>query len=409
MTAAVGSGATTVVEGRIAGTASSARVTVRGGRIHRIERLTGDAAAVIVPGLVDAQINGYEGHDVNDEHVDGGTIRRMAAALWARGVTTFLPTVITAEEERIVGSLRAVRDARALHPVLGHAVHGAHVEGPHLSAGDGARGAHDPARMRPADVAEFHRWRQAAGGIVRIVTVAPEVAGAVEYIRQVSLECLVALGHSSANAAEALAGADAGARLSTHLGNGVARTLPRHPNLVWEQLADPRLSAGFIADGHHLDAAAFGAMVRAKGVDRSLLVSDAVALASAGRPPGDYRTPVGGEVTLHEGRRLTLRGSELLAGAVKTLDECLSWAVAAAGIPLADAVRMASENPAALLGLTTRGRLQSGAAADLTVYDDEPSIGRTPANVTIVAGTCVHRGPSDAGLAELGEIPEELR
>ncbi|MFC5829569.1 N-acetylglucosamine-6-phosphate deacetylase [Nonomuraea insulae] len=398
----------TVVEGRIAGTASSVRVTLRGGRIDHIERLARDAGAVIVPGLVDVQINGYDGHDVNHESVDGGTIRRMASALWARGVTTFLPTVITAAEERIVGSLRAIRDARAHHPVFEHSVHGAHVEGPHLSAGDGARGAHDAAWMRPADVAEFHRWQEAAGGIVRIVTVAPEVEGAVAYIRRVSEECLVSLGHSSASAAEALAGADAGARMSTHLGNGVASTLPRHPNLIWEQLADPRLSAGFIADGHHLDAAAFGAMVRAKGVDRALLVSDAVALASAGARPGDYRTPVGGEVTMHEGKRLTLRGSELLAGAVKTLDECLSWSVAA-GIRPADAVRMASENPAALLGLTTRGRLQSGAAADLAVYDDESAIGATPANATIVAGTCVHRGPSDAGLAELGEIPEELR
>jgi N-acetylglucosamine-6-phosphate deacetylase len=384
------------------------RITVSGGRIERVERLAGDAGAVIVPGLVDVQVNGYGGHDVNGEHVDGGTIREMASALWARGVTTFLPTVITAQEDRITGALRAVRDARA-HPVLEHSVHGVHVEGPYLSPGDGARGAHDPARMRPADVAEFHRWQDAAGGIVRIVTVAPEAGGALDYISRVSRECLVSLGHTSASAAGTLAGIDAGARMSTHLGNGAATTLPRHPNLLWQQLADPRVTAGFIADGHHLDAATFGAMVRAKGVDRSLLVSDSVALAGGDPRPGDRRTPVGGEVTLHEGKRLTLRGGELLAGAVKSLDECLSWTVAAAGIPLTDAVRMASENPAALLGLTARGRLQAGAAADLAVYDDEPSIGRAPANATIVAGTCVHRGPSDAGLVELTEIPGELR
>jgi N-acetylglucosamine-6-phosphate deacetylase len=399
----------TVLEGRLAGTGRALRLHVADGRISQIETLREDPGAVLMPGLVDLQVNGYDGHDVNAADVDPTTIRAMARALWSRGVTTFLPTVITASEESIVASLRAIAGARAGHDVYAHSVAGAHVEGPHLSPLDGARGAHRREVIRPASVEEFRRWSAAAPDTIRVITVAPEADHALEYIREVAGHCRISLGHSAATPEQVVAAVDAGATLSTHLGNGVPQTLPRHPNLIWTQLAEDRLTAGFIADGHHLDAAAFRGMVRAKGTGRSFLVSDAVALASADAPCGDLTTPVGGEVTLHADKRLTLRGSDLLAGAVKSLDECLRWATTVAGVTFGEALAMASTTPAATVGLAGRGVLTVGASADIAVYDAESEVGVTPANLTLVAGAVVHRGPSDAGVVDADETPDELR
>src|SRR5699024_3206830 len=145
-------------------------------------------------------------------------------------------------------------------------VPGVHIEGPSISPADGPRGAHPVEHVRPPDLAEFERWQAAGDGLVKLVTLAPEHAGAPGYIRTLAARgVIVALGHSAATPDEVHAAVDAGARLSTHLGNGVAAVLPRHPNLIWTQLADDRLYASFIADGHHLSADTFRAMLRAKG------------------------------------------------------------------------------------------------------------------------------------------------
>ncbi|HEY3506511.1 MAG TPA: amidohydrolase family protein [Actinocatenispora sp.] len=366
------------------------RVIVESGRIAAIEPAPGDTTAVLSAGLVDLQVNGYGGFDVNAATVDEATVAGLARALWARGVTTFCPTVITASPASILAALRAVRAARDADPLVAHAIPVVHVEGPHLSAADGARGAHDPAWIRPADTAEFDAWQAASGGLVGIVTVAPEAPGAVPYLRHVAeAGVLPAIGHSAADPAQVRAAVDAGARMSTHLGNGVPQRLPRHPNLLWEQLADDRLTAGLIADGHHLPAATLRAMARAKGPDRTVLVSDAVALAGA--EPGDYRTPVGGAVTLHPDGRLTLAGSDLLAGAARGLPDCVAYAAGRGGLGLAEALRSATVRPAALLGRPDRGVLRVGAVADLTVFTDA-TLGTAAA--TVVGGELVYTNGS---------------
>lgn len=308
---------------------------------------------MITPGLVDLQVNGYAGHDVNADDVTVDTLAALTRALWARGVTTYLPTVITASEEKILHVLSVIAAARREDPQLAHAIAGIHVEGPSLAAEDGPRGAHDRGRLRDPDIAELDRWQHAADGAVRLVTLAPERAGAAQFIAAATARGVRAsLGHCAPSPAQVRAAVDAGATLSTHLGNGTAGMLPRHPNHLWTQLAEDRLTAMLIADGHHLPAETLTVMIRAKGAERCVLTSDSAALA--GMPPGRYRTPVGGDVEVAPDGRLSLAGTGYLAGSGSDLRTCLDWARDALPIEPAQLLDMASRIPASLLGLAER-------------------------------------------------------
>ncbi|MEM7445177.1 MAG: amidohydrolase family protein, partial [Pseudomonadota bacterium] len=239
---------------------------------------------------------------------------------------------------------------------------GAHVEGPSVSPEDGPRGAHPAEHVRPPSIEEFDRWQTASDGLVSMVTLAPEHEGAIDYIAELSGRgILVAIGHSAATADQIHDAARAGARFSTHLGNGAAAQLPRHPNLIWAQLANDGLTASFIADGHHLPTDAFAAMVRAKGLDRAILVSDSVALA--GMKPGTYDQPVGGKVTLSEDGRVSLAGTPYLAGAGLPLAATVPIAMRMAGLSLSDALTLATANPGSFVGRAEG--LKVGARADV--------------------------------------------
>jgi N-acetylglucosamine-6-phosphate deacetylase len=266
----------------------------------------------LLPGLVDLQVNGYGGFDANGPGVTPGEIVGMAGALAADGTTTFVPTVITASTRNIRRSLGAIRLA-CENEAVAAAIPFVHVEGPWLSPVDGARGAHDLGQIRRPSLDEFDAWQDAAGGMIGMVTLSPHweetpkaVAGLVERGVRVSL------GHTHASPEQIRAAVDAGATFSTHLGNGIQATLPRHPNAIWTQLADDRLTAGLIADGHHLPVDTLRVMLRAKG-RRAFVVSDAVALA--GSAPVRYAQPVGGEVELFANGRLCVAETDYLAGA----------------------------------------------------------------------------------------------
>lgn len=332
------------------------------------------------PGLIDLQVNGYAGHDVNADDVTPQTITDLTRALWEQGVTTYLPTVITAGADKIEHCLAQIAAARRTDPLIAHSIAGVHVEGPYLAPDDGPRGAHDASDMRDPDLGELDRWQQAARGLVRIVTLAPERAGTLDYIAG-ALErgVRVSLGHSAAKPEDIHAAARAGATLSTHLGNGTYPVLPRHPNHIWAQLAQDRLTAMVIPDGHHLPADTLTAFIRAKGVGRTVLTSDAVALA--GVAPGEYRTPVGGSVTVHHDGRLTLAGTHLLAGSGHSLRHGVAWMRGHLPFERDDILRMATTNPATILGLaerTTRG-------ADTVEWDGDEVV------ATRVAGVGVYR------------------
>lgn len=325
----------------------------------------GDDDCFLAPGLVDLQVNGYAGFDLNSGAVEPRTVSALARAMLAHGVTSFLPTVITASEEAISQALAAVASARDEDPIVRAMVPGIHVEGPFISPNDGPRGAHPAEHVRKPDIAEVERWQKACGGLVTMITLSPHWPESAAFIAAArDMGITIAIGHTDASAEEVHAAAQAGASLSTHLGNGAAATLPRHPNFIWAQLADDRLTAAFIADGHHLPADTLKAMTRAKGLEKSVLVSDVAALG--GLAPGLYAQAIGGQVELTADGRLGIAGTPYLAGAARNLNEDIVSAMALTGLPLADVLRMATENPGRFAG--GRGRIAIGGRADFVRF-----------------------------------------
>jgi len=305
------------------------------------------AGPIRSPGFVDLQINGFAGVDFNAPDLTVDEIHSVLPTLRATGVTRLLPTLITSSLEHFV------RCARTVAAVQDPAIAGIHQEGPYISTEDGPRGAHPRQHTADASIDDFRRRQEAADGRIVLVTLAPEVPGAlvvVEYL--VANGVRVAIGHSAASADLIRDAVAAGATLSTHLGNGCAGLLPRHPNLLWEQLASDRLFASFIVDGHHLPPATLKAMIRAKSPARTILVTDA--MAAAGRPPGVYRM---GEVEVEVGedRRVGLRGTPFLAGSALTMPHAISNTARFTGLPIEEVLPMASNIPAAFIGIETAG------------------------------------------------------
>jgi N-acetylglucosamine-6-phosphate deacetylase len=303
---------------------------------------------IVAPGFCDLQVNGFAGVDFNRPGLSGDALETAAAALRRTGVTRFLPTLITAPFEAFAAC------ARALARWNSSAMLGIHAEGPYLSPTD-ARGAHPAAHLRPASLDDFRRRQDAAEGRIALVTLAPEVPGAIALTEHlVSSGVRVAIGHSAASPEQIREGVRAGATLSTHLGNGCAGGLPRHPNLLWEQLAADDLSACFIADGHHLPAATLKSMVRAKTPARSILVTDATAAAAA--PPGRYGL---GELEVERGAdgRVTLPREGKLAGSSLTLDDAVGRTARDTGLSIEEVLAMASTRPAAAVGAAPCGRV----------------------------------------------------
>ncbi|MCU1222085.1 MAG: N-acetylglucosamine-6-phosphate deacetylase [Edaphobacter sp.] len=361
----------TSISGRDPHTGRTIEVVIRGGIIAAITEVPSADPAWLSPGLIDLQINGYQGFDLNADNLTSDTVIDLSRSVLATGVTTFLPTIITASEEKIIACLRAIAAARQLNPALRHMIPGVHVEGPHLSSEDGPRGAHSREHIRPPSMAEFDRWQRASGGLVKLVTLSPHFEEAPSYIATLHTRgVLVSIGHTHASPDQIHAAVDAGATLSTHLGNGVADPLPRHPNLLWTQLAEDRLTAMFIADGHHLPSDTLKVMLRAKGLDRAILVSDVVALG--GMSPGLYETQVGGLVELTPDGRLSLPGTRFLAGSIVPLKDAVAR-LATTDLSLSEVLRLATQNPARVLGRV--GKLQVGAPGDLIRFTWEPSAG----------------------------------
>lgn len=341
-------------------------IEIAEGMIAAIRPTENAAASYLSAGLIDLQVNGFRGLDLNAGDLTADTLLSLCEELLSVGVTTWLPTIITASEASILQALEAISSGCAGHRLIAEVVAGIHVEGPSISDSDGPRGAHPLAHVRAPSIAEFERWQKACGDLVKMVTLAPEHVGSLDYIRALAARgVLVALGHTAATPEEIHAAAEAGARLSTHLGNGAAAMLPRHPNFIWAQLADDRLTASFIADGWHLPADTFKAMLRAKGMDGAVLVSDMVALA--GMPAGRYEEAIGGHVEVSPDGRISVAGTPYLAGASLPLSANVAIAAEMAGLSLADALRLATQNPGRFLG--GRGRLEVGARADLIRFD----------------------------------------
>ncbi|MDE3199090.1 MAG: N-acetylglucosamine-6-phosphate deacetylase, partial [Acidobacteriota bacterium] len=246
-----------------------------------------DAGLYLSPGFVDIQVNGFAGVDFNNPHAAAAEIGLAIDTIVRTGVTRCLPTVITGGPDDMLRCLHNLRAAQKELP-WGRAIAGFHVEGPYIGEEDGPRGAHPRRWVRPPDLDEFHRWQDATDGNIRLITLSPHWPEAPAYIEAITHQGVTAsIGHTGAAADEIAAAVDAGATLSTHLGNGAHSTMRRHPNYIWEQLAEDRLNASFIVDGIHLGPAFLKTALRAKTVGRAVLVTDAS--APAGAAPGRYR------------------------------------------------------------------------------------------------------------------------
>ncbi|MFN8454242.1 MAG: N-acetylglucosamine-6-phosphate deacetylase [Anaerolineae bacterium] len=351
------------------------------GIIQAIRPASGSEGYWVAPGLIDLQVNGYAGYDFCSAQVTPGEVAAAAHKLAEAGVTAFCPTVTTNAFPVMAAGLRAIAQACKQFAAARERILTIHLEGPYLAPEDGPRGAHPREHVRPPDWEEFSRLQAAASGRIGLITLAPELPGALEFIAKARAAGVrVALGHHAANREQLHAAVAAGAIMSTHLGNGAHAQLPRHPNYLWEQLAHDGLLASIIVDGHHLPPAVVKTIFRTKEVQRLILVSDAVWVA--GLPPGRYRF-MGGDVELRPDQSVHLVGTPYLAGSALKLADGVNHIIHFAGATLAQAVEMASTNPAKLLGqFPQRGCLQLGARADLTLF-------RTTAAGFELAGTVV--------------------
>ncbi len=275
----------------------------------------------MIPGMIDLQVNGYDGVDFSSPDLTPEGIQKTSDAMLRLGVVGYCPTVITAPMEVYERNLPMI--AKAAESKEGAQILGIHLEGPFLSPEDGPRGVHPLEHVAEPSREVFDRLSDLAGGKVCLLTVAPDVDGAIDLIEHVSSvgDTVVSLGHHNADAERISAAADAGATACTHIGNGMAEMIHRHDNPLWPMLAEDRLSGMFITDGHHLPDEFMRVALRAKGVDGFIAVSDTTHIA--GFPPGEYDFN-GITAVLELDGRLHRKGAYQLSGSASTMLDCLN-------------------------------------------------------------------------------------
>jgi len=348
----------------------------------------------LAPGWIDLQVNGFAGVDYNSPTAAHEEIARSIRVLHGCGVTRMLPTVITGPQAGMAGALRNLAAAREKLPD-GETIEGFHIEGPYISPEDGPRGAHPQRWVRPPSMEEFARLQDAASGLIRLVTLAPEWPEAPRFIEAlVGQGVVVSIGHTNATTEEIAAAVSAGATMSTHLGNAAHHALPRRTNYILDQLAENRLAASFIVDGIHLLPAFLKVALRAKGLERSVLITDAV--APAGCRPGRYMLG-DTEVELMPDDRVVLAGVAVpagetrLAGSALRMDRGVGNLMRLAGLSLREAVSMATQNPARAGRIASRQRgLAAGDRADLVQFRVDDARHEIRIEKTFVSGREVY-------------------
>lgn len=358
----------------------------------RIESVTSPTAAQpdysagwVAPALFDLQINGCEGRSFNSAQLTVADIQLVVAVCRRHGIGQLCPTLVTNAFAALQQALTTLRQACDTDAKLNHALPAIHVEGPYISPEDGPRGAHPRQHVRPPDQEEFKRLQDAAGGRIRLMTLAPEHENALSFIDWLTKQgVVVALGHTAASPARIADAVRAGARLSTHLGNGAAAQMPRHDNVIFSQLAHDDLWMSIISDGHHLPPAVLRCLLRVKTPARTILTCDASSLA--GLPPGFYRE-WDNEFEVQPGGRIVVPGTSYLAGSGVFTEHCIGHLVNLGEATLASAIEMATFQPRKLLGIPQID-LAAGNPADLMLFDWEPG---TPLRVTsLLIGGMAH-------------------
>jgi N-acetylglucosamine-6-phosphate deacetylase len=327
-------------------------------------RITDYGDAILTPGLIDIHIHGGAGHDVMETSGEGlAAIERLMAR---HGVTSYCPTTVTAPADETLASLEnlatAVQEAtKRSHSDRAQPL-GIHIEGPFLS--HARRGVHPSTLLRPVSAHLFEQMWEASAGHIRVLTIAPELERALDVIASAAARGIcVSIGHTNADLAQAAAGVQAGARHATHTFNAMRRMTHRDPGVLGELLTNDAVTADIIADGMHVEPNVVDLFLRVKGVDRAVLITDAI--SATGMPDGTYR--LGSfEVQVRDGR---CESYGKLAGSVLTMDVALRNIMNFARLSFQDSIRLATVNPARALGLEGRkGVLKSGADADVTVF-----------------------------------------
>jgi N-acetylglucosamine-6-phosphate deacetylase len=362
-------------------------VTIAGDRIQSVvpadQQQVDLEAGWVAPGFFDLQINGCGGHAFSSVELSAEDVYAVAQTCRKHGIVQFFPTLITNSFAALVHGLTILRQAREADVKLARAIPGIHLEGPYISPEDGPRGAHPRSHVRPPDWDEFRRLQDAAGGLIRLVTLAPETDGALAFIEKATAAgVVIAIGHTAADGSQIRDAIRAGAKLSTHLGNGAHAVLPRHPNYIWDQLAADELWASIICDGHHLPASVIQCIVRVKTPSRTILTCDASCLA--GLPPGRYRAWEQEFEVRPEGK-IVVPGTQYLGGSWAFTDQCVRHVLRLGVATMPQALEMASARPRALLGLPLR-RLEPGQPADLILFDWSPTQ-EWSLKATVVDGT----------------------
>jgi len=363
------------------------RIEIVDGKISQVKHLeagAGSAELYVAPGLIEIQVNGYMGVDFSDQELTREQMLKATRALWKEGVTTYFPTVITRDRERLEKSFSLLAGTMD-DELMGKSIPGFHLEGPYLSPVKGFRGAHPEEHIRLPDWEEFSALQEAAQGGIRLITVAPEMKGAIPFISKCrDSGVVVSLGHHNGTAAIIDQAVKAGASLSTHLGNGCANEINRHHNPLWPQLSNEGLSISIIADGAHLTLEEVRTFYKVKGKEGTILVSDA--LSFAGLPLGEYEKD--GHRYLLTEEVVKYPEENVLAGAVQPLSKCVGNIMQFTSCSLKDAIRMASANPARLMGLEHVGEISPGKRADLILFTMED--GHMVIQQTMVAGEVVY-------------------
>ncbi|QDH81143.1 amidohydrolase family protein [Echinicola soli] len=345
------------------------------------------SSLIIAPGLVDLQVNGFQGVDFNEPDLSVNDVVFCTEKLWENGVTTFLPTLITASEQALSDAIKKIIHA-CEDPLIAASIAGIHLEGPFISKDAGPRGAHPLEFVQEPNWEFISRLQKVAKGKIKLITLSPEYESANDVIKKcVAEQIQIAIGHTAAKADQLKRAAEAGASLSTHLGNAAHLSLPRHPNYIWDQLALDDLWTSMISDGFHLPDAVMKVFMSVKP-DKSFLVSDSTKFA--GLPAGTYQSPIGGTVQLTSTGRLSMQENpDLLAGSAASLKSCLEYLIHANLATLSQAIDMASVKPLSYLAKGEKVSVfQEGSRADVVLFERKTS--KMMINKTIKSGRLIY-------------------
>ena len=361
-------------------------IEISNGNITALHNLTSEdkTELFIAPGLIDVQINGYMGVDFSGPDLTVEGVKKATKALWKVGVTSYFPTIITSDTKRIITNFKILAEAR-LDPEIGKSIAGFHLEGPYISPVKGFRGAHLEKYIKLPDWIEFQEIQKAANNGIKLITVAPELEGAIPFIRNcVKSGVVVALGHHNGTAKEIKMAIDAGAKMATHLGNGCANEINRHHNPLWPQLADDRITPSIIADGFHLTKEEVRSFYKVKTANNIILVSDALDLA--GLPIGEYTR--GERKLLLTPNVVKLPKENVLAGAASPISKCVGVVMDFTQCGLKEAIKMASTNPATMFSMHNLGVIEITKRADIIQFSMKNN--EMVVHKTFVAGQLVY-------------------